>query len=529
MLKRKRSTSNAGNSEDASTSTSSNEIDQMKRKCKIASTSSSQSDVYSRTLLTNTQGRGSLAGWTACPLCNANPKKYALGRGITMHLQQVHTPWNPGKAELARRERIRRRIQGLVHRCFKGGNENKSDIINGNKTKNKAVVIDGKDELLSDVPFVNDGESQNIYKERLLKHFLGNVWDRDGKCRQVKYEPTEEENRKWSTRLIDLARQLEETYEKTKLNESSSSAQGDKEQPFIQAGLDRKGNKTECYKDSLPPFIRAASDGNMDLLQQMVKDARTKCKASAVEDAVKGLLDTKDRNGSGAEHWAAGNGHLHCLQYLMSLIPPLSEVVNNDANDGKRRRKRDGKTSLHYAARNGHTHIIEYLLDPVKFKSADFAKVDVTSGDGTTPLHLACYGGHLETIQYLIEDHKADIYKVNDWNCGIGHWIAMSIQSDHERLVNILDYIKKLVGARSFEVFGRAQKQGHSSVHKAAQKLNQKVIEWIAAEAKSEFWTEEQRVSAGAEDAGGNKPSAIWCQMGGSKKFDEWMNKEFKW
>lgn len=46
----------------------------------------------------STRGRGSLSGWTLCPLCEKySNKKYALGRGIANHLQDIHTPWNPGK------------------------------------------------------------------------------------------------------------------------------------------------------------------------------------------------------------------------------------------------------------------------------------------------------------------------------------------------------------------------------------------------------------------------------------------------
>ena len=105
----------------------------------------------------------------------------------------------------------------------------------------------------------------------------------------------------------------------------------------------------------------------------------------------------------------------------------------------------------------------------------------------------------------------------------------MSIQSNHEEVVNIFNYVKGSVSEKSFEAFGRAQKQGHSSVHKAAQKLNREVIEELAKESTNSNWTAEQRLAAGAEDAGGNKPSTVWCRMGGSKEFSDWMKKECDW
>ena len=66
-------------------------------------------------------GRGSVSGWTSCPLCGKfSRKRYAIGRGISRHLQDVHTPWKPGKLaqkihrrkhEASEREKKRRRIQ----------------------------------------------------------------------------------------------------------------------------------------------------------------------------------------------------------------------------------------------------------------------------------------------------------------------------------------------------------------------------------------------------------------------------------
>lgn len=455
-----------------------------------------------------------------------------------MHLQQVHTPWNPGKAELARRERIRRRVQGLVYITFKGGKG--------------AMVM--KDDVLPDVPAPNEGEAQEEYTDRLLKRFLGNAWNRDGKLLAVKYEAPPEEIQQWSEKAVDIARQLEEAYEVSKDDDNGDGKRRKgNDMKFVEAGLDRYGNKTDNYKDSLPPFIKAASDGNLDLLKQMVKDAESRPDHDVSgkkneKDPVYELLETKDRNSSFAQDWAAGNGHLDCLKYLMDLSESVStsaaqqdnEIPNNESSSSctctKNRRKREGKTSLHYACRNGHLAVVQYLLEPRRSDNSSasaaphYPTVDITSGDGTTPLHLACYGGHLEVIQYLIEDRKADIYRTNDWECGIGHWIAMSIQSNHEELMNIFNYVKCLVGEKSFEVFGSVQKQGHSSVHKAAQKLNRKVIEWLAQESKScQHWTAEQRVAAGAEDGGGNKPSKIWFRMGGSEEFSNWMKEECDW
>lgn len=461
-----------------------------------------------------------------------------------MHLQQVHTPWNPGKAELARRERIRRRVQGLVYRLFQGRPGGGG----------KGVFLQVKDDILpDDVPVPDKEEDRDEYKQRVLKHVLGDVWNRDGKQLAVKYHASPEEIQEWSEKVVQIARQLEEDYQMSNSKKLKDEENNNKDfSNFVQAGLDRDGNKSNNYKDSLPPFIKAASEGRLDVLKQMVKDA----------DSVHELLETKDRNSSLAEDWAAGNGHLDCLKFLMELTESSAEgggssspeeqhhtnskirIGNNEPTSSrneraKKRRKREGKTSLHYACRNGHLDVVKYLLEGrcQHNKSMHssrtvphYRNADVTSGDGTTPLHLACYGGHLGVIRYLIEEKNADLYKTNDWECGVGHWIAMSIQPNQEELEKIFNYVKGLIGEKSFEVFGRTQKQGHSSVHKAAQKLNRKVIEWLAQESKTcHHWTAEQRAAAGAEDAGGNKPSTIWRRMKGSESFSIWMKEECGW
>ena len=67
------------------------------------------------------------------------------------------------------------------------------------------------------------------------------------------------------------------------------------------------------------------------------------------------LLQTRDRHGSTAEHWAAGEGHLTCLQFLVEQrqeqqqqqTPAAAAVAAAPAQ--KKMRRRDGKTPLHYA------------------------------------------------------------------------------------------------------------------------------------------------------------------------------------
>ena len=70
-------------------------------------------------------------------------------------------------------------------------------------------------------------------------------------------------------------------------------------------------------------------------------------------------------------------------------------------------RRRDGRTCLRYAARNGKVECLRYLLEEREHS------VDSRSEDGTMPLHLACFGACPYAVQYLI-DKGADILAKND-------------------------------------------------------------------------------------------------------------------
>ena len=321
-------------------------------------------------------------------------------------------------------------------------------------------------------------------------------------------------------------------------------------------GRDRSGKVCLSYRESLPPFLSAAADGNLTMLKQCIcigegvgDDKIARCTRDATDDAIqstttsrptrsnncdpngknriiRSLLSLRDRNGSTAEHWAAGGGHVKCVAYLLELrdLVYISEP-NNDVLDArgsierdddtisnkKVRRRRDGKTSLHYASRNGHNAIIDLILS-----RPDAPSVDIASGDGTTPLHLACYGGHPSTVKHLIETHNANVSALNEWECGSAHWVAMSLGSEGpDRVIELCEYLKK-----SGVDFTARQKQGHAPLHKAASRKNRRVIEWLA---NSSNFTEEERARMCLPDVGGNLPSDIWINVGGDKEFALWM------
>jgi len=419
-----------------------------------------KADVLSRVAegTTSSKGRGAESGWTTCPLCGRHSqKRFALGRGITAHLHAVHTPWKPGSVELKKRRRLLKRQETELKR----------------KKKEHSST---QEQVAETTPL---------------------TWD-----------PTPEEEEEWAQRVLQIASELEEQVK-------SESYNGDGE--CVKSGLDRSGKQSRSYRESLPPFAQAAADGDLDRLKAMVDE----CKSSSGTDDKKGhirqLLGTRDRNGSTAEHWAAGSGKLACLKFLFELREVQPFITTDDTTNSKRIRRRDGKTCLHYAARNGHLKCIQYLVEKGQH-------VDEASGDGTTALHMACYGGHVKVVKYLREN-GADIHTVNEWGCGCAHWVGMTKSESAEDVRELCQFLQN--AGVSFFV---AQKQGHSPLHKAAQRRNRHVIEWMMEEIDQggAGLVPEHRKDAARPDAGGHRPSEIWRSVGGDEAFAETIKSKFE-
>ena len=365
------------------------------------------------------------------------------------------------------------------------------------------------------------------------------------------WTPTEKEIEAWVQRVAKLTAKMEEEASRAGAEAEAGAETDASTQPppnkrrrmgdandsistnatrYIPPGRDRTGtNAVSSYRKSLPPLLAAAADGDAEKIQALLDEEVNNSSLSNSEknDRIRRLLDQQDRNGSIAEHWAAGGGHLNCLRLLHKYRDKIadSDVNEKDKKDddddddddlatpsNRRQRRRDGRTSLHFACKNGQDDVISYLLERRdKLAKSD---VDIPTGDGTTPLHLACFSAHLSTVRLLIERYGADVQRQNEWGCGVAHWIAMSVNPKREEIVQVCHYLR---GKHNI-CFHERQKQGHSAVHKAAQKKNHEVIEWCH---QSMGLVEKEE--AGKVDDGGNKPSDIWASTGGDDKFAKWM------
>lgn len=139
------------------------------------------------------------------------------------------------------------------------------------------------------------------------------------------------------------------------------------------ASRKKKLNICSDCKRAATPAIKAASLGH------------TNCLVTAYREL--GVFNERDHYGATPIHFAARNGKLECLDWLVtrSGVSPNAVTMN-------------GNTAAHDAAATGHYDCLKYLLENTKCSVSD------TTSEGATVLHIASRFGQTSVVQWLVEN-----------------------------------------------------------------------------------------------------------------------------
>jgi len=124
-------------------------------------------------------------------------------------------------------------------------------------------------------------------------------------------------------------------------------------------------------KRSNRPAISAARLGHANCLTTAYRDL--------------GVFNARDDFGATPIHFASRNGHLECLQWLVTRSGVSPNAVS-----------RNGATAAHDAAAMGHLSCLKYLLENTPCSPSE------TTLEGATVLHMACRFGRLEVVKWLM-------------------------------------------------------------------------------------------------------------------------------
>jgi len=132
-----------------------------------------------------------------------------------------------------------------------------------------------------------------------------------------------------------------------------------------------------------------------------------------VDHADDGMVNSKDRDGWTALHWASWQGHVGVCNVLLNC-KRFREVETRD--------HLHSSTALHCAARYGRAGASRALLDHPRF---GLDGVEARDADTYTALHLAAINGHAEVCRSLVEHPRYCVEKAEDSNGMIARDLAI--------------------------------------------------------------------------------------------------------
>ena len=265
----------------------------------------------------------------------------------------------------------------------------------------------------------------------------------------------------------------------------------------------------QCNENNCPmDFVR---QGNLDGLREAVQKHGYKPSTT---------FDTK---GATPLMWAAGGGHLHIVRYL------IEDCSCDPCQSQKGKRSFAGRTALHWAARNGHIEVVRYLMTLARISDQDTTKsipihklLEAKTQDGTTAFGWACWQRHIQVMECLFE-HGCDIHALNSYGCSPVLWCSQGTNG------NGLQALKWLRDKGC--TLRLVNHNGHGVLHKAAQRGQRDVAEWLVEEecsslfnsrAPTETSTKNIFLTMIGPDVEGYCPSDL-AGMEGHEEFAVWL------
>jgi ankyrin repeat protein len=149
-------------------------------------------------------------------------------------------------------------------------------------------------------------------------------------------------------------------------------------------------------------LIGAKVDGNLSVAHYAAREGNEKVLEQLVKNQPKHvqIIEFTTKDGNTLLHYAALNGHLEAVNFLISKMHPgLIKVPN-----------KNGYTALHYAAQIGHTEVVGALLESMDGKNISAA----TYKSHYTPLMLAINKNHEEVAKMLVSKMSVKDLKIID-------------------------------------------------------------------------------------------------------------------
>ena len=237
--------------------------------------------------------------------------------------------------------------------------------------------------------------------------------------------------------------------------------------PFAPMSITTTKEHHDNPSSSSTSIFELASNGPLEAFQNLARKSPD-------------LVHQRDKKGATALLWAAGGGQLAIVQYL------IQECACDVHTRQVGKRGFAGRTALHWACRNGHLPVVQYLI-------AQGANVHAPTADGTTSVCWAAWQNHPHVVEWLLQQQQkttegVSILKtINVYGCNPALWAAQG---------NATTALMQFMESNGCQM-GQINSNGHSVLHKAAQRGNSEVAKWFI----SKYVQNELNQDDGSKDA----------------------------